>query len=120
MNRIVASIVAVILSFGFVAGVSAQQAQSSGEKVQAANIPESALQQFIQAEEKVSEIRTDYQQRLNQVVDQPERAQAVQLEAQEKMIEAVEDAGLAVPEFNQIAQLASSDPSLRQRIDRLR
>lgn len=119
MNKVFASFVAAILSFGFVGALSAEQAAPPAQ-AQAAEIPESALQQFVEAEQKVTEIRTDYQERLNQVADQPEQAQAVQQEAQQKMVQAVEDTGLAVPEYNQIAQLASADESVRKRLESMR
>lgn len=120
MNKVFASFVAAILSFGFVGALSAEPAAPPAQKAQAAEIPESALQQFVEAEQKVSEIRTDYQARLNQVADQPEKAQVVQQEAQQKMVQAVEDTGLAVPEYNQIAQLASADESVRKRLESMR
>ena len=121
MNKVFASFVVAILSFGFVGALSAEPAAPPAQaQAQAAEIPESALQQFVEAEQKVTEIRTDYQERLNQVVDQPEKAQAVQQEAQEKMVQAVEDTGLAVPEYNQIAQLAIADESVRERLDNMR
>jgi hypothetical protein len=45
-----------------------------------------------------------------------ETAQEVQQRAQQQMIDAVEEAGLSVEEYNQIATLMSTDPELQERI----
>lgn len=78
-------------------------------------ISDQDLERFTSAEAKVSDIRDDFSERLSQAEDQSE-AQALQLEAQEKMVEAVQSEGLAVPKYNEIATRAQTDPELQQRM----
>jgi hypothetical protein len=78
-------------------------------------ISDQDLERFASAEAKVSEIRDDFSERLSQAEDQSE-AQSLQLEAQEKMVEAVQSEGLAVPTYNEIATRMQTDPELQQRM----
>lgn len=73
------------------------------------------LEKFATADEKVSEIRDDFSERLSQA-DNQEEAQSLQLEAQEKMVEAVQSEGLEIPKYNEIATRMQTDPELQQRI----
>ena len=45
---------------------------------------------------------------------------SLQLEAQEKMVEAVQDADLDVPTYNEIATRMQTDPELQQRVESLK
>lgn len=78
-------------------------------------ITDEDLERFASAESKVSEIRDDFSERLSQAEDQAE-AQSLQLEAQERMVEAVQSEGLAVPQYNEIATRMQTDPELQQRM----
>jgi len=120
MKVLFASLITAIFSLGFVTTVSAQPPAEATAAEASASIPDSALELFVEAEQKVSEIRDDYQGRIGLVADQPDQAMELQQQAQQKMVEAVEDAGLAVMQYNQIAQLASTDESLRSRIQSMR
>ncbi len=86
-------------------GGAAQQTQISNED----------LEKFASADEKVSEIRDDFSERLSQA-DNQEEAQSLQLEAQEKMVEAVQSEGLEIPKYNEIATRMQTDPELQQRV----
>ncbi len=61
------------------------------------------------------DIQEEFAEELGSVEDN-QRAQEMQAEAQEQMIEAVEDAGMAVQEYNEIASLMQNDPELRQEV----
>jgi hypothetical protein len=73
------------------------------------------LNQFIGAYSDVQTIREDFSAKVQGVQDRS-RVQALQQKAQSEMIEAVQEAGLSVPEYNQIAALMDSDPTLRQKV----
>lgn len=77
------------------------------------------LQTYAEAEQKVQEIRDDFQQQMPNA-ESPEEAQTLQQEAQQEMVSAVEDAGLTVEEYNQIASQMQSNPELRERMESLR
>jgi hypothetical protein len=78
-------------------------------------VSEAKLDQFVDALNEVHTIRNEAAVQLEQATD-TEEAQKLQQEAQQQMIEAVENAGLSVEEYNQIATLMGSDPDLQQRI----
>ena len=80
-----------------------------------AEISEDDLQKFAEADSAVSEIRDDFSQRLSKAENQ-EEAQSLQMEAQEKMVEAVQSEGLEIPKYNEIATRLQSDPELQQRV----
>lgn len=94
----------------------AQQGAPAGQMGGAqTEISEEDLQKFAQADSAVGEIRDDFSQRLSQAENQ-EEAQSLQMEAQEKMVEAVQSEGLEIPKYNEIATRMQSDPELQQRI----
>ena len=78
-------------------------------------IAEEDLQKFVNADSAVGEIRDDFSQRLSKAENQ-EEAQSLQMEAQEKMVEAVQSEGLEIPKYNEIATRMQSDPALQQRV----
>lgn len=96
-------------------GAPAQQPSATQEQP-AAQISDADLEKFVEAETKVSEIRDEFTQKLNDAEDQ-DQAQELQLEAQEKMMEAVSDVGIEVPVYNEIATRIQSDPELQQRAE---
>ena len=96
----------------------AQQQYGGAPEQQAAAAPvsDADLQNFVEAANEVSEIRDDFTGRLEGVESQ-EEAQALQLEAQEKMVEAVEASGIDVTQYNEIATRLQADPELQQRAE---
>ena len=63
----------------------------------------------------LQEIRTDYSERL-QSTQQPEQAAKLQQEATDKMMEVIEDSGLEVATYNQIAVALQSNPELQAKV----
>ena len=96
----------------------AQQQYGAAEQPAAAAAPvsDADLQNFVEAANEVSEIRDEFTGRLEGVESQ-EEAQALQLEAQEKMVEAVEASGIDVTQYNEIATRLQADPELQQRAE---
>jgi hypothetical protein len=80
-----------------------------------AHLTDAKLEQFVDALTEVHVIRNEAASELEAATDM-ETAQEVQLRAQQQMIDAVEEAGLSVEEYNQIATLMSTDPELQERI----
>ncbi|MEH6389389.1 MAG: DUF4168 domain-containing protein [Pseudomonas profundi] len=94
----------------------AQQGAPAGQMGGAqTEISEEDLQKFAEADSAVGDIRDDFSQRLSQAENQ-EEAQSLQMEAQEKMVEAVQSEGLEIPKYNEIATRMQSDPELQQRV----
>lgn len=82
---------------------------------QTAQISDNDLEKFASAESKVTEIREEFSEKLAEAESQ-EKAQSLQMEAQEKMVEAVRDEGMEIPKYNEIATRLQSDPELQQRV----
>jgi DNA-directed RNA polymerase specialized sigma54-like protein len=85
------------------------------QEQQAAPVSEAKLDQFVTALNEVHAIRNEAAEELEATTD-PQDAQEVQQKAQQQMIEAVEEAGLTIEEYNQIATMMGSDPELQERI----
>ncbi len=76
------------------------------------------LETFLEARAEVLNIQEEYSSRLQSVENDQEVAD-LQTEAREKMVAAVEDAGLTVDEFNRIAQAAQNDPDVAAELESL-
>ena len=91
---------------------SPQQQQQQG---QPAEVSEAKLDKFVDALAEIRTIQQEVSVELEAASDTQE-AQELQQQAQQKMIEAVQEAGLSVEEYNQIASLMNSDPEIQERI----
>lgn len=76
---------------------------------------EATLERFAGAWNEVQGIRDEYMGEI-QAAGDAEQAQALQQEAQEKMVAAVTDAGVEVSEYNAIATHMGQDPEFAQMI----
>lgn len=122
MRRIHVSIAAAAFAFG--AGV-AGLAQAQDPATQGAPPPQQApaqgpvsdeqIESFATALQSVGEIQSEYSAKLAEA-QEPEAQQQVQMEAQTKMLQAVEAEGLTAAEYNSLAQRMDSDPELQQRV----
>ena len=101
------------------AGGAAPAQQYEQGQPAAAPISEENLKKFVEADADVAELRDEFSEKLSKAEDQ-EEAQKLQLEAQEKMVEAVQDSDLDVPTYNEIATRMQTDPELQQRAESLK
>lgn len=109
-------IAATALAFG--ANAAAQDYSMQAAEPAPVEVSDAQLEQFATAQLQIMEIQQDFSGRL-QEVDDPERAHQLQVQANEEMTDAVEQAGLDVPAFNEIAMAIQNDPELQQRLNRL-
>lgn len=118
------TLTAAIAFATFGIGAPAVMAQAEGTPAQqyeqgqpaAAPISDDNLKKFVEADKEVAELRDEFSEKLSEADDQ-EEAQKLQLEAQEKMVEAVQDADLDVATYNEIATRMQTDPELQQRAE---
>ncbi len=110
MTRISSVLMAMMMALGLAATAAAQD-EMPGE----ADISDSDLESFVEVQEDIQEITADYSARLDGVED-PDEAAQLQQEASEMMVEAVEDTGLDVATYNNIAVALESDEELRERV----
>ena len=89
---------------------------SSQQGAPATEVSSTKLDKFVVALERVHSIGSKASAEMEQSRDM-EEAQQIQQRAQGEMVEAVEEAGLTVDEYNRIAQLMNSDPQIKERID---
>jgi hypothetical protein len=114
---------AALLSAAWLASVPPVHAQTapggqgqSGQETPpaAAAIPDQKLDAVATALERVTDLRKDYQERLNTAPDDDQ--QKIASEANNAMSKAVTDQGLSLDEFNAIIRVAQSDPDVREKI----
>lgn len=72
------------------------------------------LQSFMTARAEVREIQSEYSSRAQEVSD--EEMAELQAEAQEQMVQAVQEEDLTVEQFNRITRKANSDPEFNERL----
>lgn len=92
-----------------------QQPPQQQQQPETIDVSDEQLEQFADAQVEIASIQQDFSARL-QEVDDPEKAHDLQLEANEEMTAAVEEAGLDVESFNQIAMSIQNDPDLQQKL----
>lgn len=74
-------------------------------------VDEKKVKKFVAAYTDVQEVRQDYSEKLQNVQD-PEKAKNLQEKAHAKMDNAVEDNGLSVDEYRELAQQINENPAL--------
>lgn len=113
----------VALALGTAGSAVAQQqggqGQSGGgyappQQQQGGEVTDKKLGQFMVAMASVQDVQEEYAGQIQSTSD-GEKAQELRQEAQNKMISAVEDSGLTVPQYNMIAERMRTDPELAER-----
>jgi len=99
-------------------GQQEQGGMGQPEQQQQADFSDEELQQFVELQDDIGAIREDYVSQIESA-DSEDQARELQQEAQTAMVEAIEEAGMSVEEYNAIAIAYNSDPSIQQRVDEL-
>lgn len=113
------------ISLALLAGAPAlAQAQQSGGQTnpaasqQQTNFDDAELRQFVEAQSGINDIRDEYMAKI-EAADSQEKAQELQMEANDEMVSVIEDSGLDIPTYNAIATAYNSEPKVRNRVDAL-
>lgn len=80
-----------------------------------ASITDDQVKAFADAQSRVREISQKWSPKVNEAQSEEEAVQ-VQESARQEMIIAVQNTGLTLTQYNEIARAAQSDPKLQQRI----
>ena len=98
----------------------AQQQQRDQQMMQGAQaqVSDEELEQFLEAHQKVIAVQEEYIDRIQNTQDVQDN-QNLQREAEGKMAEAVQETGLEVSEYNDIARQLQQDPQLRDRLQEM-
>lgn len=118
MQRITAFLAAAMMTTGLAsAPVLAQESADSGSQAQAPaqNFSDDQLQQFADASQDIAMISQDYTEQLQNASDEGEQ-QEIRQQANDEMVQAVQESGMSVEQFNSIGQAIQQDPQLMQRV----
>jgi hypothetical protein len=123
MQRITALFSAALLAAGLMTATAHAQEETANTEQPQASAPaqdfsDDQLEQFADASQEIAAVSREYTQRL-QEAENEEAQQEVRMEANEKMVEIVEDSGLDVDTFNAIGQAIQQDPELMQRVQEM-
>lgn len=115
------ALAAAMFSMPALAQEQDQQAYAQQQMEAMANQPisDEQLEQFADALNEIERINDDFVAQLEQAENQ-EEAQELQIAAQGEMVEAVENSGLTVEEYNAIAYRMQNDPEIQERIEDMR
>jgi hypothetical protein len=80
-------------------------------------VSDEMLDNFAEAVTTVQAVQQEYSAEIQSTQD-TDKAQSLRQEAQQKMVDAVENTGLTVSEYNLISQRLQSDQDLAQRFER--
>lgn len=100
------------------AGDSSSYSNPAAAGTQDTNYSDADLKQFIEAQEGITEVRKEYIDKI-EAADSQEKAQKLQMEANDQMVTVIEDAGMDIPSYNAIATAYSSEPKVRHRVEAL-
>lgn len=129
MTRLTAMLLALVMALGLSGAVLAQtqdeplpdEPTEPGEEFPLPAdepITDTDLQRFVDVQDRLQSIVDEYSARLESAEDSDEALQ-LQQEAGELMMQAVEDTGLDVETYNNIAVAIETDEALRERIQNL-
>ncbi|ROU02121.1 DUF4168 domain-containing protein [Marinobacter sp. R17] len=76
------------------------------------------LKQFIKVQKDISSIREEYIPQIKKEGDKS-KVRKLQIEANDKMVAAIQDKGMDIPTYNAIAKAYQSQPKVRHRVEAL-
>lgn len=119
-TRLVSSSLLALFMAAGASQVSAQQATPApatqpAPAMQASDVSDKQLESFADSLGEIMEIRQDFTAKLEKTGD-PAEAQQLQQEANEKMMNTVQDNDLSIEEYNAINQAVQNDPKLRDKV----
>jgi len=114
------NVLTALITAGFLASPMAmaqgeQQAQPMPQQQEAPEVSESQINAFVEAYIAVNEVREEYTARLQEAEDQ-EQAQELQQEANEAMTAAIEDNGMSIEEYQEVAMAVNADADVREQV----
>ncbi|MFP4127354.1 MAG: DUF4168 domain-containing protein [Alphaproteobacteria bacterium] len=116
-SRLTITAGAALLALG-VAGLPAAAQDQPSPAIEAEDITDEQLDQFAEAALAVNEIGREYGPELQSAEDEAE-AEEIRAEAQEEMMQAVENEGLSLEEYNAIYAAAENDQEINSAIQTL-
>jgi len=131
MNKLLVSVTASIALLATAPATAEQNQQSpasTGDSgsysnpaaagTQKTNYTDAELKKFIEAQGGITGVREEYIEKIESA-DSQEKAQKLQMKANDEMVSVIEDSGMDIPTYNAIATAYSSEPKVRNRIEAL-
>lgn len=128
MNKLLVSITTSIALLAAAPAMAQQTPATAGHaggtltlaqaETQKTNYTDAELKKFISAQEGITEVREEYIEKI-EAADSQEKAQELQMQANDEMVSVIEDANMDIPTYNAIATAYSSEPKVRNRIEAL-
>lgn len=114
---------AMLASVPVTSALAAQEGQSqqqaaAPQQAQPIEVSDEQLELFAEAQSTVNEIRVDAMTKLKKSED-PKQAQDIQQQANQDMVNAVQDTGLSVEDYNMIARSVQNDKDLQSRLEQM-
>ena len=94
------------------------QGMGAPEQQQNADFSDEELQNFVELQDKIGEVREDYVSQIESA-ESEDKARELQQKAQTEMVEVIEDEGMTVEEYNAIAVAYNSNPEIQERVDEM-
>lgn len=120
-NSVLFSTFAAVLAASPVLAQTAEGERNWGQdqqqlmEQQSAQFSDNQISTFAEAVVGVTEVTDEYSDRF-QSAETAEESTALQQEARAQMVDAIEDAGLSVQEYNDIATAARNNPNVNQAV----
>lgn len=92
-----------------------EQTQPMPQEQEVPDVSEEQIDQFVEAHIAVNDVREEYTDQLQEAEDQ-EEAQQLQQEANQAMTSAIEDTGMDVEEYEEVAMAVNADPDVRNEV----
>lgn len=115
MNKGMAVCFIFLLTLILTPALSWSAEQGMEEEVGQVEVSDKEVKAFAKAQQEVVGIQQEYTDLVAQAADGDKQNEIIQ-EANEKMVEAVEDVGFSVQRYNVITNATKSDTALQQRI----
>lgn len=124
LATLLSAVITIGLASSVYAGANAPQQQQAPQGQGAAptqeqvptNFSDTEIEKFVAAQDDLETIRQEYSGKLEGTED-PDKAAELQQEASQKMVNVVQDEGLDVETYSNIALAVQSDPELREKVE---
>lgn len=111
-NKILTAFAAIgLLSVGGTSTVANAQANAAQQQT---SVTDQQLQEFAVAEAAVRQVQAQFQAQAESITSQAE-ASALQQQANEQMVQAIQQKDMSVDEYNQIANTIQANPEVQER-----
>jgi len=117
-SSLIAIVAATAAGLAWMPAASAQTMQQQSppqQQMQQQNFSDADLKSYAAAAGQVQQISNDYLPQI-QSAETPQAQQAARAEATQKMVQAIEQQGLSVEQYNQITSVVRVDPETAQKV----